>query len=481
MRVFANYFIVLAIIAAPAILSAQDNATTAELSSLPAKYYDRLSQKINGLHQQLDKKTEKYLQKIEKQELKLYNKLWKKDSAKAKELFGDVTGRYNELQGKAAAEAQRLSNFSKVYSSKLDSLGTAFKFLENNKLVNPELQSKLQTGLSSINRLQGKLNQTDQIRRYLKERKKILAEQLEKLGLVKELKQFNKQVFYYQQQLKSYKELLDDPSKLEEKLLGLLAELPAFKNFFANNSQLGSLFNLPGSLSNSSASVAGLQTRASVMQDLLSRFGSTQGVQHIVQQNMQAAQSQLTELKNKVNQYMPNGGSSDDELPDFKPNNQKTKSFLQRLELGTNFQNRRSSGILPVTSDIGLSLGYKLTDKSIIGIGVSYKVGWGQNIRNVRFSSQGAGLRSFTDVKLKGSFWISGGFEMNYQNEFNRIAILKSMTAWQQSGLLGMSKVVSLQSRFFKRTKVQLMWDFLSYQQVPRTQPLVFRMGYTIK
>lgn len=489
MRVIARQLIfLLLVVVLPAIAAAQlvppqrENSDAAgQLSSLPSKYYDKLSQKISSLDQQFDKKKEKYLQKIEKQELKLYRELWKKDSAKAKELFGDIAGRYNELQSHAVIQAQRLSNFAKVYSSKLDSLNTAFKFLETNKLVNSELQRKLQSGLSSINKLQDKLNQTDLIRKFLKERKKTLTEQLEKFGMVKELRQFNKQVFYYQEQIKSYKELLDDPSKLEEKLLGLLAELPAFRDFFANHSQLGSLFNLPGSSNNSTASVAGLQTRASVLQDLENRFGSSLAVQQIVQQNMQAAQDQLSQLKNKVNQYMPDGGSSDDELPDFKPNNQKTKSFLQRLELGTNFQNQQSNRWLPATSDLGLSIGYKPDDRSVIGIGASYKMGWGRDIRNIKITHQGAGLRSFVDWKIKGSFWVSGGYEMNYRTGFSNIDVLKNLNAWQQSGLIGISKVVSLKTKFFKKTKVQILWDFMSYQQAPKTPALLFRVGYSLK
>jgi hypothetical protein len=55
------------------------------------------------------------------------------------------------------------------------------------------------------------------------------------------------------------------------------------------------------------------------------------------------------------------------------------------------------------------------------------------------------------------------------------------MNAWQQSGLIGISKVVSVKSKFFKNTKLQLLWDFLSYQQVPQNQAIVFRVGYNIK
>ena len=67
---------------------------------------------------------------------------------------------------------------------------------------------------------------------------------------------------------------------------------------------------------------------------------------------------------------------------------------------------------------------------------------------------------------------------MNYKRTINDISQLESLSAWQQSGLLGLSKMVSLKTKFFKRTKVQVLWDFLSYGEVPRTQPVVFRIGY---
>jgi hypothetical protein len=56
---------------------------------------------------------------------------------------------------------------------------------------------------------------------------------------------------------------------------------------------------------------------------------------------------------------------------------------------------------------------------------------------------------------------------------------LKGLQQWQQSGLLGISKIVSLKTKFFKKTKLQVLWDMLSYHQVPRTQAVKFRVGYS--
>jgi hypothetical protein len=84
-------------------------------------------------------------------------------------------------------------------------------------------------------------------------------------------------------------------------------------------------------------------------------------------------------------------------------------------------------------------------------------------------------LEAYIDWKLKGSFWISGGYEQNYKTQITSIDQLYDISAWQQSGLIGISKVVSVKSKMFKKTKIQLLWDFLSYQQIPRTHPITIQ------
>jgi len=256
---------------------------------------------------------------------------------------------------------------------------------------------------------------------------------------------------------------------------------------------LASLFRMPADDPNDPAylqSLAGLQTRAQINQLMQNQLGTGPNALQQLQSSVQQAQGQMQQMKDKMAQY--GTSSSDEEIPDFKPNQQKTKSFLKRLELGTNTQSQRSNGLLPVTSDIGASLGYKLNDRSVIGVGASYKMGWGNNIRHLKISHQGAGLRSFIDWKITspfggnlktliGSLWLSGGYEMNYHTEFKKLEQLKQFSAWQQSGLIGLTKKFSINTKFFKNTKVQLLWDLLSYSQAPRTQPLVFRVGYNLK
>lgn len=447
---------------------------------IPSDYLDKVSSTANQLEQKLEQKTDKALEALIKQEAKMKKKLEKIDSLKAKEVFGNAEQKYQELK-------QRLTKITgKQYIPSLDTLTTSLKFLQQNpQLISKvkEGEQKLKDAFSKVNGLEDKFQKAEEIKKFLKERKQFLKDQLSQFGFAKELKKLNKQVYYYAGQINEYKEILKDHKKAEAKAIELLSKTKLFQDFMRKNSMLASLFRMPGDPNDplAQANLAGLQTRAQVNNIIQQQLASGgPNAQQQFQQNLQQAQSQLNQLKDKV--FRSGGVSSDDIMPEgFKPNGQKTKSFLNRLEFGTNTQSQKATNFFPVTTDLGLSLGYKLNDKSIIGIGASYKLGWGRGWNHIRFTSEGMGLRSFIDWKIKGSFWITGGYEQNYKTAFDNFYQLRDLNAWQQSGLLGLSKVISVKGKLFKKTKVQLLWDFLSYRQIPRTQPITFRVGYNIK
>lgn len=438
----------------------------------PQSWAASIEKKVAKLEAKIIERSHKALNRLQRQEEKIYRKMLStKDSLKAKAALTDVKDKYKGLKDKLSSPA-----FGKggQYIAKLDTLKTALKFLDHHGASGKVKDAFAQTGS-----LQERFGRTEEIQRFIKERKTQLKQQLEQLGLVKELKRFNKELYYYAAQIKEYKELLKDSKKAERKALELLSKTKFFKDFMRKNGQLASLFRIPGDPNdpNTQASLAGLQTRSQVtnlIQQQLAIGGPNARAQF--QQNLQQAQSQLNALKNKV--LKAGGNSSDSDIPDFKPNGQKTKPFLRRLEYGTNIQTQKATTFFPVTTDIGLSVGYKLNDKSVIGIGASYKMGLGRGWNRIRFSNEGIGLRSFIDVKIKGSFYVSGGYEQNYKSAFNSFFQLQDKSSCQQSALVGISKVISIRTKFFKKTKLQLLVDLLSHQQVPKTQPILFRVGY---
>jgi hypothetical protein len=147
------------------------------------------------------------------------------------------------------------------------------------------------------------------------------------------------------------------------------------------------------------------------------------------------------------------------------------------MEYGFNIQSQRSTNLLPASSEIGLSAGYKIDDSRTIGIGASYRWGWGPNLREISITSEGIGLRSFLDWHIWRKIWVTGAYECNYQASFNRIQQLNDLSAWQQSGLVGVTHKYRVGKM---KGQIQFFWDFLSYQQVPQTQAFKFRIGWSL-
>jgi hypothetical protein len=462
----------LACILLPSFPEAQDS-----LPRLPEEYFSRTSSRINALEDKLDKHSAKVLARIQKEDVKIWRKLSRIDSLKAKEFLAATQRQYQALQ-----EQLKTPGSFTGYIPFLDTLKTSVAYLgANSGMQNPALPAQVDEALKKIQGLERELQQAESIKAFIAERKQYVKTHLDGLGFTKELQKLNKQAYYYAAQVREYKELLKDPSKMERKALELLSKTKAFQDFMKKNSQLASLFRLPGS-EPSTASLQGLQTRAQVNALIQERIGSGgSNAEAVLRENIQSAQAQLSQLKDRAAALGQGsiGSAGDGELPDFKPNSQKTKSFRQRLELGTNLQTQKGNHYFPITSDVGLSLGYKINDKSIIGLGASYKLGLGTGWNHIAVSHQGMGLRSFIDLKLKGSLYASGGYEQNYRSEFRSFDVLKDYSAWQSSGLIGLSKKYQVSKKF--KGDMKLLWDFLSYRQVPRTQAVLFRIGYSLK
>jgi len=461
---------------------AQDKPTDTSVSAhFFPRFFRRIQSRTASLDQQLSRQTEKYLQRMARREARLFKKLAKVDSTAAKNLFGNSAQQYIALAQKIRQDTSgRTVVLGGEYQPYIDSLGGMLKFMKQG-IPGQQALSGLPGATSQWEVLQAKMQDADQAKAFIQQRKQQIGDYIRQHTDLSSLlghqyAGLNQDAYYYAQQVRQYKVMLNNPDKLEQQALTILQKFPAFQSFMKQNSQLAGLFNIPGNYG-SPEGLVGLQTRdqvAALIQQQVAAGGA--GGQAALQSNLQSAQSQLDGYKDKLSKL--GSGSGDIDMPDFKPNNQRTKTFWGRLEYGANFQTTRNNYLFPTVSDLGLSVGYKLSEGSTVGVGASYKLGWGNGIQHIALSSQGVGLRSFIDIKIKGSFSATGGFEYNYTTPFSSIQQISQLNYWTRSGLIGVSKTVSVKSRVFKKTKLQLLWDFLSYQQIPKTQPLIFRIGY---
>jgi hypothetical protein len=454
---------------------AQADSLAASLRELPNKYLQSIEKKADKYSNRITDKTEKTLVSLSKWESKIQGVLVKVNPEAARRLFSN-----NELTFSVALvkfrEGKTISvGYRASYDRYRDELVTKMKYLEDKSenLVKKYLQP-LAKAQQAIDSLDDQLAETEAVEKFIKERRKLLiTESVKYIGKSKYLQKINKESFYYTETLKNYRDIFRDKKKAEETAIRLLNQIPAFKKFMRDNSMLSSLFQNQGDNS-TGQSLAGLQTRASINLIVQARIpAGGQVANDFVSQNLQAAQSQLTSLKDKFLQSGTAGG--DLAMPAFKPNMQKTKTFLQRLEYGFNFQIVKSNLNIPGGADIGLSIGYKLNDKAVIGVGTSYKLSIG-SIDKIRLATAGMGLRSFMDWKIRKQFFMSGGFEMNY---ISSVSSIQYSNVWAQSGLIGLTKKVKLKTKFTKAGKLQLLYDFLAREQLAKS-PIVFRVGYEL-
>lgn len=467
------------------VLHAQmsEDSTIEQLQALPVKYITGIDKKIDRYTNQIKSKTERSLTKLSRWENKIHILLLKANPQAAEKLFNNNQLTFTAMLQKLKQGEEVASQYQVQYDSYRDKLTIDLKYLRSQKEnINTNLLNPLDKASEKIHKLNEEEDRSAALQEMIKERKKLLInESIQFIGNSKYLAKINKESFYYIETLRNYKDIFNDPAKTEMLAKNILNRIPAFQQFFQKNSMLASLFGAPENSGNS-ACLAGLQTRASVQSLVQDRLGpGGPNVMQQMQQNIQVAQTEIIKLKNKLLSSVR--GNSADNLPDFKPNMEKTKTLKQRIEIGSNFQFEKSNTLLPAVADIGLSVGYRINEKSVAGIGASYKMGMGK-VDHLQLSNLGASFRSFLDWKLKKQFFLSGGIETNYQVKMTTVFLTStirnntSFMAWRQSALLGISKKIGIKTKWSKETKMQLLYDFLSYRNSLSSQPVIFRIGY---
>lgn len=437
--------------------------------------FDRYAEKCARVEQDIGAYSAKQLKKIARLQLRL---LSKKDSPLVDS--ADLSRYIERLKSPLDPSLSSLSGRKEQmrhYVGFLDSFRTAL----NLQAVSPAAAQhigRLGELLKQSGKAQDAFNESSRIEGRLIDYLNGLTNQLPTGKALRQLRRLQNAVGDYQLKIRYYKEALSNPDKALREAFTILKKTRVFQQFFRRYSILAAFLPPdPTEVGLLDPVTLGLQTRDLVRQAMLERVGPNVNTAAFAGQKASEWKSQLQHLKSKLE------GAKSRPLPDDiqgKPSAEKSKPFLKRLQVGTNLQSTRSSGWMPATTDFGLSVGYKLNGKSIVGIGGSYKLGWGENIRNIRISHQGASLRSFIDWKIKGSFYCSGGYEYNYQPVAQQMAPNLRLSSWKNSGLIGLSKTLAANHKFFKQAKMQVLWDALARQQLPRSPSFKFRIGYNL-
>jgi hypothetical protein len=457
--------------------TAQDSTLNKLLS---IKKLASIESKAASYNSKIDKQTEKYLQKIERQEKKIIKKISKKDSLALKELLSYNNLDYDNLLSKVKNLASKSKQEVREYLPNMDSTTIVLRYLLNNKASFKNFFASanvVQTSLDQYQLLQQKLELVTLVKAQIRERRQILLQTLEKYNLTKYLKRYDKLAYYYIEQIKEYKNILKDPSKIEKLVLTGLKKIPAFNEFMQNNGLMSastSVVSLPNLFgNNNSANLVGLQSRASVQQLIGQQFGSNSNTIQAIQQSFQNAQNQIA-----TTQLNSDGSNDNLQIKDFKPNGQRLKSFKNRLELGVSMNSEKAQNIfLSNMANVGLSVGYKINDGIVIGTALSYRLGVKGRVDKLKLTNESIGLRAYFDAKFsKNNFWATIGYEQNYMIQFKNIPELNQYSNWEHVFLFGLSKKIKMKN---KGLKIQLLYDFLALRKIPNTSPFIYRITFT--
>lgn len=324
-----------------------------------AGYPRQVTKKVQVYTGRLTTKTTKTLVRLSRWENRIKKILEKSAPETAQKLFAPGEPSFSSLLQQIRQGETITAGYAPAYNAYMDELGTSLKYLEGQQ---DRANNDYRHALSELDSLNNSVTQTERIKHFISQRKKqLLNEGMKHAGSSKAFKKLNREAWYYAETVRNYKDLFEEPGKKEQLAKKLLSELPAYQKFARENSMLASLFAVPQSSRSggSTASLSGLQTRAGV-QEIIQRRISAAGPEGAaqIQQNLQEAQGRLSEIKDQLLKGGQLGSNGEMEMPGFKPNGQRSKTFLQRLEYGFDIQFGRNNTQIPATGDIGLNVGY---------------------------------------------------------------------------------------------------------------------------
>lgn len=461
-------------------LACQGQYNSSSLENIPLKFITNSTKKIQNYSNSITTKTEKTLNKLIKWENKIRSVLEKTNPKLANSLFNQNHLSFLQIKQKITGGLQLANKIPSQYNQYQDEIITKMKYLNSKK---DSFEVKFYKGIDeakkatdSLEKVSSRLNIIEDL---IKERRKELIMELLHSGNLKFLKKINKDVFYYNEKLITLKKSFNDVSTFDRTILEMMNKIPGCKTFLMKNSELAGLFGMSNFGTNESLGVGntipiinGLSSRAGLQEYINTNLPSIQNV------NIgNFFKTKIATPNNDIFNFLNKKKANNLGLPDFKINSQKSKSFWKRIETSADVQFKKNAASLPNTTDVGLNIGYKLTDKNTLGIGMGYKLGIGHGLDKIKFTSEGVGLRSFIKWKLSKGFDVQGGVEVEYFSHIDKLQQLAIYNNWKKLGLIGISKNYEINKKL--KGSFKLLYNVFYKENSSQNQPFVFRTGYS--
>jgi hypothetical protein len=218
--------------------------------------------------------------------------------------------------------------------------------------------------------------------------------------------------------------------------------------------------------------MSGYQTKAQVQAMLPQHAaGITPDVKNQLLSNLQTSLMKFTELRDEKPDL-----SLLSNKPDFKVNPYKGLPLRKRLVPGFTFQPQLKKTNEPFLTDLGATLGFKLTQRLTPLIGAAANVGLGRDIHHLQFSYQGVAIKAGLDTKLCYGFSFQSWYEASWRPLPDQLLSEQAAHYPQPSLIAGICHTY----RISKKVSGTLMigYDFFYNKHTPYTSPWVIRMGW---
>jgi hypothetical protein len=276
-------------------------------------------------------------------------------------------------------------------------------------------------------------------------------------SLAKHSKKYSKEIFYFNQQVGEYSNIIKKTSFIKDKDLKKLFEDQTIIDFFKNSRN-------PVDMSKVNKG-ENLQTNQSVKNAINEKVE----LFNLKEADIIQSTNKLKKHKRVLKQY-PNLNNASD-IPDFKPNLQKAKRFKDRLSFVFDVSNlpeikKSNNGF---TASAGVL--YKMNNRFETGFGIIYN----QPVAEI-YKFQRPDFKPYVvaDHNIKGKFFLSINYITNFTVKKDSDADISN--APQSSSLLGGIKVY--QNNTNSKIYHGIYYDFLNSKYKTTTIPIIYKVGY---
>lgn len=436
---------------------------------------------------------EKYNKRVQRQQERLLQKLSKKEkiyAARLKRKDSAGYARYQQQQVSFDSINKLNKNKGIVQSARV----RGSTVIDSLSAIQQLLQTKGTTGNSyALNKYTDQLNKLKSDQLHNNHVGELINQRFHTLkGInasakgIKGFKGIDKQVFYAKERIKVFKQINDEPSKLEEQALEVLQGQQGFDQLMDKAS------GRPSMNSNMSASdleKMGYQTKKQVNEQLQQKFGSNLGgIQQSMSKQISDYQDKLNELKAATGNLKQSKQSlrqlKNINKPSFHVNPMRGLPFSKRIEKQWNFQtNRATIDGKPAMLQLSAMAGFKHTPKLICGAGVATSIGLGRNWNNIQFSFEGLGIRTFAEWQWQYGIGAYAGYERMFKQasfikNSETIRYVKENThntnKFNESILIGLTKRYRINDNL--NGSIQVLYDVWYKEKGLRT-PIQIRIA----